>query len=262
MAIRKHLNYKISWSSSHFRAVISDSLKTKQMSLFGSMLFMVSKFSHIPVACSSCNCKEDFGSANRMELKPWHLLGHLSCCRSEMNVLSGYLHYRVNSFATDQWPQVRNRRIIVSRSSAKLVGLMSGWVWKIEVLSPLKKKLYPAVNFPSPIKCRRAFMSIQFLLIWTQNQNKFRYSQPFWVYQKHIRFFILKGRTFQENVIILFLWAWRHWSWKISRHWVPDSASLNCWTEISVFGVSYWIAAPEDPQFGQPHTLNTWSWRN
>lgn len=149
VAIRKHLNYKISWSSSHFRAVMSDSLKTKQMSLFGSMSFMVSKFSHIPVACSSCNCKADFGPANRTELKPWHLSGHLSCCRSEMNVLSGYLRYRVNCFATEQAPWVRKRRIIVSRSSAKLFGLMSGWIWKIEVLSPLKKKLYPAVNFPS-----------------------------------------------------------------------------------------------------------------
>lgn len=108
------------------------------------------------------------------------------------------LHYHVNCFATDQGPRVRKRRIILSRSSTRLVGLMSGWVWKTEVLSPLKNQLYPAVNFPFPVKCRRAYMSIQFLLIWTQSQNKFRYSQRFCRPSKTYQVFNFEGQNLPE----------------------------------------------------------------
>lgn len=115
----------------------------------------------------------------------------------------------INCFATDQGLRGRKRRIVLSRSSAELFVLMSGWIWKIEILSPLKKKLYPAVNFYSSIKCRRAYMYIQFLLMWTQSQIKemlkFRESQLFCDLSKTYQFFILKGRTYQKNVIILFL---------------------------------------------------------
>lgn len=133
MAIRKHLIYKISWSSSHFRAVISDSLKTKQMSLFGSMLFMVSKFSHIPVAAKKTLDLQTAGAKAMTSVRTSELLQIWDECSQWL------LHYHVNCSASDQGPGVRKRRIILSRSSTKLVGPMSGWIWKIDVLSPLKK---------------------------------------------------------------------------------------------------------------------------
>lgn len=195
MAIRKHLICKISWSSSHFRAVISDSLKTKQMSLFGSMLFMGFK-----VFTYSCciellqlprrlwTCKQH-GTKATTSVRTSELLQVWDECSQWL------LLYHVNCFATDQGPRVRKRRIILSRSSPKLVGLLSGWIWKIEMLSPLKKKLYPAVNFPFSVKCRRAYMSIRFLLIWTQSQNKFRYSQPFCGLSKTYQVFNFEGQN-------------------------------------------------------------------
>lgn len=46
-------------------------------------------------------------------------------------------------------------------------------------------------------------MSIQFLLIGPENRTNLDHNH-FVVYQKHIGFLILKGGTYQENVIILF----------------------------------------------------------
>lgn len=108
----------------------------------------------------------------------------------------------INCFTTDQGLEGRKRKIVLSRSSAKLFGLMSGCIWKIDILSPLKKKPYPAVNCYFSVKCRRAYRYIQLLLMWTQSQTKekvqSRYSQPFCDLSKTSQFFILKGRTYQK----------------------------------------------------------------